>query len=124
MRIEMVERQVLQVALQFGHPQSLSYRRVDFESLLRDALPGLSRHVLQGKHVVIAIGQFDQDDPDVLGASGISSVISIGDCLNPSTIAAAVYDGHRVAQEMDVIPENVDLPFKREMVDFEDTKVL
>jgi dimethylamine/trimethylamine dehydrogenase len=50
------------------------------------------------------------------GKSGDLSVISIGDCLNPSTIAAAVHDGHRAAREMDAPPENPDLPFKRERV--------
>ena len=49
-------------------------------------------------------------------SSGISSLTSIGDCLNPSTIAVAVYDGHRVAREMDAPPENPDLPFKREKI--------
>lgn len=57
-----------------------------------------------------------QDESLDLKASGISSIISIGDCLNPATIAAAVYDGHRVAREMDTPPENPDMPFKREYV--------
>ena len=54
------------------------------------------------------------------GAAGrIKSVVSIGDCKNPSTIAAAVYDGHRVAREMDSPPENPDMPFRRERVAIE-----
>ena len=36
-----------------------------------------------------------------LAASGITSIASIGDCLAPSTIAAAVYAGHRHAREFD-----------------------
>ena len=45
----------------------------------------------------------------------------IGDCLAPSTIAAAVYDGHRYARELDNPPEPDDVPFRREytMVDLE-----
>jgi dimethylamine/trimethylamine dehydrogenase len=56
------------------------------------------------------------DDSVDLGASGVSSITSIGDCLNPSTIAAAVYDGHRVAREMDAPLDNPDMPFRRERV--------
>jgi dimethylamine/trimethylamine dehydrogenase len=39
--------------------------------------------------------------PAALTAAGIASVTSIGDCLAPSTIAAAVYAGHRYAREFD-----------------------
>jgi dimethylamine/trimethylamine dehydrogenase len=38
----------------------------------------------------------------------------IGDCLAPSTIAAAVYDGHRYARELDNLPEPDGVPFRRE----------
>ena len=38
----------------------------------------------------------------------------IGDCLAPSTIAAAVYDGHRFARELDNPPEPDGVPFRRE----------
>ena len=38
----------------------------------------------------------------------------IGDCLAPSTIAAAVYDGHRYARELDDPPELDGVPFRRE----------
>ena len=44
-------------------------------------------------------------DPTRLTASGITSVSAIGDCYNPSTIAAAVHDGHRAARELDAAPE-------------------
>jgi dimethylamine/trimethylamine dehydrogenase len=51
--------------------------------------------------------------PQALGAAGIASVVSIGDCLAPSTIAAAVYAGHRYAREFDQ-PDTVG--FKRELL--------
>ena len=38
----------------------------------------------------------------------------IGDCLAPSTIAAAVYDGHRYARELDEASEPDGVPFRRE----------
>jgi dimethylamine/trimethylamine dehydrogenase len=56
------------------------------------------------------------EDPDGLENSGIKSVAVIGDCLCPSTIASAVYEGHRVAQEFDAPPENPDMPFRREEI--------
>ncbi len=55
-------------------------------------------------------------DPDRLADAGIKSVSAIGDCLCPSTIAAAVYEGHRVAREMDAPPANPDIPFRREII--------
>jgi len=42
---------------------------------------------------------------EAISEVGIKSVTSIGDCLVPSTIAAAVYDGHRYAREFD-FPES------------------
>jgi dimethylamine/trimethylamine dehydrogenase len=54
-------------------------------------------------------------DPDRTQAAGIRLVTRIGDCLAPSTIAAAVYAGHRSAREMDV-PAFDGVPFKREMI--------
>ncbi|MCP4332284.1 MAG: NADH:flavin oxidoreductase [Gammaproteobacteria bacterium] len=55
-------------------------------------------------------------DPALLDDSGITSVSVIGDCLCPSTIAAAVHEGHRVAREMDSPPQDPDMPFKREQI--------
>ncbi|MFQ6023774.1 MAG: FAD-dependent oxidoreductase [Acidiferrobacterales bacterium] len=55
-------------------------------------------------------------DPAKLAAAGIASVSAIGDCSNPSTIATAVYDGHRVARELDAPPADPDMPFRREHI--------
>lgn len=46
--------------------------------------------------------------------SGIKSITRIGDCYGPSTIAAAVYSGHRAAREMD--EPVAEIPFDRELV--------
>ncbi|MCP4388589.1 MAG: NADH:flavin oxidoreductase [Gammaproteobacteria bacterium] len=56
------------------------------------------------------------EDPQRLADAGIKSVSAIGDCLCPSTIAAAVHEGHRVAREMDAPPANPDMPFRREII--------
>ena len=55
-------------------------------------------------------------DPNRLGTAGIASVQAIGDCDVPATIAAAVYDGHRAARELDETPADPDLPFRREHI--------
>jgi dimethylamine/trimethylamine dehydrogenase len=55
-------------------------------------------------------------DADRLKTAGVSSVRAIGDCDVPSTIAAAVYDGHRSARELDEVPADPDLPFRREHI--------
>jgi dimethylamine/trimethylamine dehydrogenase len=56
------------------------------------------------------------ENADVLGAAGIASLRAIGDCDVPATIAAAVYDGHRAARELDDSPADPDLPFRREHI--------
>jgi dimethylamine/trimethylamine dehydrogenase len=55
-------------------------------------------------------------DPQALAGAGITSVQAIGDCDVPSTIAAAVFDGHRAGREMDAPPADPDLPFRREHI--------
>src|ERR1019366_8004762 len=52
--------------------------------------------------------------PDAVTNAGIISVTSIGDCLAPSTIAAAVYAGHRYAREFDW-SESDAAAFRREL---------
>jgi dimethylamine/trimethylamine dehydrogenase len=55
-------------------------------------------------------------DAGRLADAGIRSLTRIGDCLAPSTIAAAVYSGHRFAREMDAPSRNDAVPFKRELM--------
>ena len=56
------------------------------------------------------------DLPGALDAAGIISITSIGDCFAPSTIAAAVYAGHRHAREFDWPPTDA-AAFQRELPD-------
>ena len=50
-----------------------------------------------------------------LYAAGIKTLKSIGDCLAPSTIAAAVYSGHLAARELESNQQE-EVPFLRERV--------
>jgi dimethylamine/trimethylamine dehydrogenase len=58
-------------------------------------------------------------DPNALAEAGIQSVRRIGDCYGPATIAAAVYEGHRYARELDTDPDPDVVPFKRERFDLD-----
>ncbi len=54
-------------------------------------------------------------DEAALADADIGSVTRIGDCLAPSTVAAAVYAGHRYARELEDTSLDPDAPpFRRE----------
>jgi dimethylamine/trimethylamine dehydrogenase len=55
------------------------------------------------------------EQPEALEQAGITSVTSIGDARAPSTIAAAVYAGHRAARELDAPDRGDTVPFDREL---------
>ncbi len=50
------------------------------------------------------------------GSAGLVSVQAIGDALAPGTIASAVWDGRRFAEELDGDPPGDAVPFRREVV--------
>ncbi|WP_397543187.1 oxidoreductase [Roseovarius salis] len=54
-----------------------------------------------------------------LATAGIQSVRRIGDCLAPATIAAAVYEGRRYAEEFDTTVDPDGVPFKTVKYDLE-----
>ena len=56
-----------------------------------------------------------QEKSDNLSEAGIKTLKSIGDCLAPSTIAAAVYSGHLAARELES-DQKEEVPFLRERV--------
>jgi dimethylamine/trimethylamine dehydrogenase len=53
-------------------------------------------------------------DPEALAREGIRGLYRIGDCVVPRNIADAVFDGHRLAREIDEANPAVPLPFIRE----------
>src|SRR3712207_1077252 len=55
-------------------------------------------------------------DPDALAAEGIEAVYRIGDCVAPRIIAEAIFDGHRLAREIDAGTPAVPLPYRREQL--------
>ncbi len=56
----------------------------------------------------------DQVGFEALKAEGITNVFRIGDCVAPRLIADVVFDGHRLAREIDSPNPEDPLPFKRE----------
>ena len=53
--------------------------------------------------------------------AGLQSVKAVGDCLAPGTIAAAVWEGHRYAEELDQPDDRGDtVPFRREVTGLTD----
>ena len=53
-------------------------------------------------------------DPDALAEAGIDAVYRVGDCVAPRLIADAIFDGHRLAREIDGPDPAVALPYLRE----------
>ena len=54
-------------------------------------------------------------DPDRLAAEEIEAVYRVGDCLAPRLIAENIFDGHRLAREIDSENPGEALPFIREL---------
>ena len=55
-------------------------------------------------------------DPQVVRDAGIKGVFVAGDAHTPSTIAQAVFSGHRLAREIDSDDPSVPLPYIRERI--------
>ncbi|HEY3946840.1 MAG TPA: FAD-dependent oxidoreductase [Solirubrobacteraceae bacterium] len=53
-------------------------------------------------------------DPQALAAEGIQAIYRIGDCVAPRLTADAIFDGHRLAREIDADTPDVPLPYHRE----------
>jgi dimethylamine/trimethylamine dehydrogenase len=54
------------------------------------------------------------EDEEALADAGIEAVYRIGDCVAPRVPADAIFDGHRLAREIDSPNPAVPLPFRRE----------
>jgi dimethylamine/trimethylamine dehydrogenase len=121
-----VQARILELGIKVITSQNIT--RVDADKLITSCMYTQQAGVLAASAVVLVTSRLPNNelhleltaDPDLLASSGIESVTSIGDCFCPSTIAAAVYDGHRVAREQDAPPENPDMPFRREIILLED----
>ena len=65
-RLQIIETKVFQFRLDPAHPQTDGNRGINFQGFLGD-LPLLFLSLkTQGAHIVQSVGQFDQDDPDII----------------------------------------------------------
>jgi dimethylamine/trimethylamine dehydrogenase len=55
-----------------------------------------------------------KEDPAALEAAGIEGLYRVGDCVAPQLIADAIFDGHRLAREIDTEDPARPLPWLRE----------
>jgi dimethylamine/trimethylamine dehydrogenase len=53
-------------------------------------------------------------EPEALAASGIAAVYRVGDCVAPRMLREVVFDGHRLAREIDSSDPSLAKPFARE----------
>jgi dimethylamine/trimethylamine dehydrogenase len=54
-----------------------------------------------------------RDDP-TLASQGVEALYRIGDCVAPQLIADVIFDGHRLAREIDIADPATPLPYRRE----------
>ena len=66
LRLEVLERQLLELVLDLAHPEPVGDRRVDVARLLRDLDAALLGQVVQRPHVVEPVGELHEDDADVV----------------------------------------------------------
>ena len=66
LRLEILERELLELVLDLAHAEPVGNRRVDVERLLRDLDAPLLRQVPERAHVVETVGELDEDDADVI----------------------------------------------------------
>jgi dimethylamine/trimethylamine dehydrogenase len=55
-------------------------------------------------------------DPAALDAAGVEALYRIGDCVAPRLLADVIFDGHRLAREIDAPDPAVPLPHLQERV--------
>ena len=56
-------------------------------------------------------------------SAGLRTVKAVGDCWSPGTIAAAVWEGHRYAQELDEENVGEDVPLPHEVTELSDSPI-
>jgi dimethylamine/trimethylamine dehydrogenase len=84
--------------------------------------PNEDEHQLPYDSLVLVTQRWSDDglyqelrrQPDALEEAGITGVYRIGDCVAPTFIAEAIFDGHRLGREIDSPDPSQPLPFIRE----------
>ena len=104
--LQMAEGQVFQFAADFSHAQAVSDGSVDFQGLARDALAAVGRKVLERAHVVQAVGEFHQDDANVVhhGQDHLAEILRLlffrAQKLDPADLGDALDDARHFRAEI------------------------
>ncbi|GIK98998.1 MAG: methylamine [Alphaproteobacteria bacterium] len=124
LEMQRIQRRLLDLEIELQVKKTLAAFRGDHAELAcvytgrRSAIPCASVVTLTGRLPEEALYRDLRADEAALRAAGITSVTAIGDALAPSTIAAAVYAGHRAARELDAAEDDLcraEVPFRREL---------
>jgi dimethylamine/trimethylamine dehydrogenase len=104
------------------------HRGVTIDSVTWDTVGGVDefdqRWSLPADGLVLVTQQRSDDglyramvaDAELLRSSGIQHVYRIGDAVAPRPISEAIFDGHRLAREIDQADPSQPLPYLRERV--------
>lgn len=98
-RVDAVEAGAVRCSDEFGEPLELAC----------DAVVLVTQRVSQDALYRELVGQ-----PERLADAGIAAVHRVGDCVAPRLLADAVFDGHRLAREIDGPHPAVPLPLRRD----------
>ena len=66
LRLQITERQIVELHLDAADTEAICERRIDFQGFLRLFALLFRLHVLQGAHIVEAVRKLNQNDADVL----------------------------------------------------------
>ena len=101
------EREVLELPLDRVDAEAVRERRVDLQGLLGLVDLLLLRHRLERAHVVQAVGELDQDDPDVRGHRDHHLAVVLGLRLVARLERDAGQLGHAVDEAGDLVAERL-----------------
>ena len=104
-RVQMLERQLFQLGRDRMDADRPSQRGIDLQRLARNALALLRLDVFQRPHVVQTVGQFHQQDADVLGdgENEFSQILGLARVLGLELQSRQL--GHTLDQGSDLLPE-------------------
>ena len=106
-RVQRREGEVLELPLDRVDAEPVRQRRVDLERLLGLLDLLLLRHRVERAHVVQAVGELDQDDPDVRGHRDHHLAVVLGLRLVARLERDAGELGHAVDQARDLLAERL-----------------
>ena len=106
-RVQRREREVLELPLDRVDAEAVRERRVDLQGLLGLVDLLLLRHRLERAHVVQAVGELDQDDPDVRGHRDHHLAVVLGLRLVARLERDPGQLGHAVDEAGDLLAERL-----------------